>query len=214
MTPVSKPGPRALSRLLPAVLLLLAAVLAASPAAAQDQPSVAEPDVESLARTANGVFSGTVTASETLPQAGAGGGQLFTHTVRVGLVYKGDLAAHLTDGDVQVETTTVGACALGRVPTGRPYVFFVRAADGVLSASKCGGTQPKRATLVEELEALYGDGERPASELATTEATIEPVAGMEDPPSFTRTAAPGAALVLIGLLGLFVVRRLARRGSV
>ncbi len=164
-------------------------------------------DTERLARGANGIFTGTVTGSTSAPREDGANGEVFTHQVEVGLVYKGDVR----DEVVEVQTLSGNACDLAQLPTGTPYVFFVGVADGVLTADGCGGTQRKRANLVTELETLYGEGQPPRQERPEETAVIEKV-GVADPVTFSRAAAPGAALVLVGLLGLVLVRRLARRG--
>lgn len=164
-------------------------------------------DTERLARNANDVFTGTVTSSTTASREDGANGAVFVHQVQVGLVYKGDVR----DEVLAVQTTSGGPCDLGQLPTGTPYAFFVGVADGVLVADGCGGTQRKRANLVTELETLYGEGQPPRQERPAEEAVIEEV-GVAAPVTFSRAAAPGAALVLVGLLGLVVVRRLARRG--
>ncbi|WP_182525216.1 hypothetical protein [Nocardioides dongkuii] len=207
-----------LRRLLVVVLVAGAGALAtpwAAPAAAAPAPRCSctaadtADDTERLARVAGAVLTGTVTAAAAAPRADGGRGSTYTHAVDVDLVYKGNVR------DEQVEVATDGgtrsACELGELPAGVPYVFFVDDVDGTLVAEPCGGTQRKRATLVAELEALYGEGEAPRPEAPAETAEIEPVADATEPASFTRTAAPGAAMVLVGLLGWVVVRRLARR---
>ena len=75
------------------------------------------------------------------------------------------------------------ACGLGELGVGTTYVFLATGTEAPYAADSCGGTSVANPTKVED----------------------------SAPAGFARTAAPGAAAVLLGLLGLVVVRRLARR---
>ena len=105
-------------------------------------------------------------------------------------------------------TSRLDSCGLGNLPADRRYVFFVVEDGTDLVADQCGGTARASDKLVGRVESLLGTGTdlgpREPSEPVTVEFTQ--VAGAE-PETLTRLAAPGAALVLLGLLGLFVVRR-------
>lgn len=100
-------------------------------------------------------------------------------------------------------------CGLGALKEGRDYVFLARGSAPPYKANSCGGTATATAERVGKVEALLGEGRvvalppPPKAEMTRVE---------ESPPlGFARLAAPGAAAVLLGVLGLFVVRRLARR---
>ena len=100
------------------------------------------------------------------------------------------------------------ACGLGELGVGTGYVFFATGTETPYAADACGGTSVANPTKVDKVEDLLGAGTAveppppPTAELTRLE---------ESPPAgFARTAAPGAAAVLVGLLGLLVVRRLSR----
>ena len=100
-------------------------------------------------------------------------------------------------------------CGLGELKEGRDYVFLANGSAPPYDADSCGGTATATAERVTKVEALLGEGEA-VSPPPPPEATMTRVE--ESPPlGFARMAAPGAAAVLLGALGLFVVRRLARR---
>jgi len=127
-----------------------------------------------------------------------------TYDVRADTVYQGIL----TNADVQVVTDASG-CGLRDLKSDEPYVFFVSQDGGDLVTDQCSGTSRATDKLTGKVEKLLGPGQP----LEKPEPTQEPakftlVEGAE-PETFTRLAAPGGALVLIGLLGLFVVRRRA-----
>jgi hypothetical protein len=100
---------------------------------------------------------------------------------------------------------------LGPLEEGERYLFFVRAGTDSLTAGACSGTGAAGTEQVTRIEEVLGEG-RPAVPPPAPEASFDRVADA-DPVDFTRSAAPGLALVLIGLLGLVVVRRLGRRSA-
>jgi hypothetical protein len=159
--------------------------------------------VQDHVREASAVFKGTV-EEITAPGGTGENGFSRTSTVRVERVYKGDMITTET-ADV-VTTRAFGNCNRELVQ-GETYVFFVESDEG-FTATACGGTTIASTQLITQVENLLGDGREPVPPEPPT-ASFGPVV-VDDPTSLTRVAAPGLALVLIGLLGLAVVRRLAR----
>lgn len=153
--------------------------------------------VERDAARADLVFSGVmVDSTSTRKQT--------TYDVRADTVYQGIL----TNPDVKV-VTDASSCGLGDLESDEPYVFFVSEDGGDLVTDQCSGTSRATDKLTGKIEKLLGPGkplDKPEPTQQPAELTL--VEGAE-PETFTRLAAPGGALVLIGLLGLFVVRRRA-----
>ncbi len=133
-------------------------------------------------------------------------GAIYTQTVTVDLVYQ---------GKVTTETVTVqtdrnrAACSLGALTTGAEYMFFVTGTGEPWLASGTSGTRASNEAVVAKVAELLGDGEPPVQPPPET-AEFTPV-DTGEPDSLSRAAAPGAALVLVGLLGLMVVRGVSRR---
>ena len=151
------------------------------------------------AKRADLVFSGTVTESR-------GTAKKPVYAVEADRIWKGTL----TLGDVRVEATS-RKCGLDLEPD-TDYVFFVSEDGGALVSGQCAGTTEATARLEGRLDDLLGASEPVESpQPETSPATFTPVEGGE-PAAFTRVAAPGAAVALVGLLGLLVVRRVAKRG--
>jgi hypothetical protein len=105
-----------------------------------------------------------------------------------------------------------GDCDLRGLRVDRSYVFFVTEEGAELRADRCGGTALADDKYVGQVEDVLGAGTpigaAPPADNPPPEFTR--VADAE-PETLTRMAAPGIALVLVGLLGLVVVRRATRR---
>jgi len=192
---VSRVLPRLFSVL---VLACVGVVLAQVPSHAVCR--CVQSDVKTDIKRADAVFSGVVADS-----SGTGGRSDFaTYQVKADTVYKGIVRTSTVDVRSKNDDRS-----LGDLKSDEPYVFFVTEQGSELRADPCGGTAPSSGKLVRQVEQVLGKG----SPLGGSNGPAEPVeveftkVADADPDSITRIAAPGAALVLIGLLGLLVVRR-------
>jgi hypothetical protein len=184
-------------RLLAALVLAGCGVLALGAPSQAACPAVTG-TTQSHTKDASDVFSGTV-------KDRAREGDQVVYEVEVERVYKGEI------GTAQVKVSTPAAsndCGLPDLRSNRRYVFFARADGSALATDQASGTASASARLVKKVERLLGDG-RVAVAPEPEKAEFTRVADAQ-PDSLTRLAAPGVALVLVGLLGLLVVRRLAR----
>src|SRR3954452_13440448 len=154
--------------------------------------------LEQKVNRATDVFSGTVTMASGPTTNGKI--QKMSYDVKVDRVYKGEAS---DSPRVTVKAyVTADECALSDLAADNRYLFFVEAHGSSLLATRCGGTQPARSVQTQKLIALLGPGRTPQPP-TPEKAVFTPVADA-DPVPLTRMAAPGAALVLVGLLGLMV----------
>ncbi|MET0524203.1 MAG: hypothetical protein ABWZ91_05335 [Nocardioides sp.] len=198
-------------RLLAASLLAASVVLVGAPYSASAPARPASPDncvkvtAADAADIADAVFTGLVTSVRRVTP----GEPFFTNSVQVDQVYKGPIEVPAVS--VITRSNSRNRPGLGPLEEEERYLFFVRAGTDALTAGGCSGTGVAGADEVTRIEEVLGEG-RPAVPPPAPEASFDRVA-QADPVDFTRSAAPGLALVLIGLLGLVVVRRLGRRSA-
>jgi hypothetical protein len=157
-------------------------------------------------KVAMAVFSGTVTSSERAPRTDGLPGALYVQDVTVDLVYQGSVSTET----VQVQTDRNRAdCSLGALVKDTEYLFFVTGSGQPWVATGTSGTRISSETVVAQVVRLLGEGAPPIKPTPET-AAFTPL-NTTAPESLSRTAAPGAALVLVGLLGLAVVRLVRTR---
>ena len=188
-----------LRRLLIALLLACPAVVL-SPVTADAACSCQAGNVRQSAAAADVVFSGALTR-QTLDSEQA------TYEVAAERLYKGSV----TTADVEVVSPRDG-CGLGRLQVERRYVFFVTESGAEFMTNQCSGTTLANEQAVASVQRVLGAGQD-----LTTPPPPEPEAAEftkvadAEPETLSRLAAPGAALVIVGLLGLLLVGRLSRR---
>lgn len=190
-----------LQRLLPVMVIACAGVVMAQ-APAHAACRCITSDVRGDLDRADAVFGGVVVDS-----SGTSGGSksdFATYQIEADTLYTGDVRT----SRVEVRSRN-DDCALGELEADRRYVFFVTEEGSELRTDRCSGTTASSSRLVRQIEQEVGEG----APLGRSNEPQEPVTveftrvSDAEPDSLTRMAAPGAALVLVGLLGLLVVRR-------
>jgi len=164
------------------------------------------------ARQAQAVFTGEVTSVE-VERRGEQRGVELVHTVAVDRVYNTSRVTVSAEVTVRTTRNVPDSCDLGRLPEGDSFIFFVRGVDGedaVFTAAGDSGTTRRTNDALDQVERIYPTSQAPVPP-SSTEAEFAVVEGVEAPLTLSRAAAPGAAMVLVGLLGLVVFRPRRRR---
>ena len=186
------------ARLAAALLLACLGLVVTVSAPASADCTCKQGRLEQQVGRADVVFIGTVDKVEV-------SGKDHTYDITASRAYQGE-------PERSTRVTSAGgrnACGLGELEVGTNYVFLATGTAAPYAADSCGGTSVANPTKVQKIEGLLGEGTSveppPPPTAVLTKVEDSPPAG------FARAAAPGAAAVIIGLLGLVVVRRLARR---
>jgi hypothetical protein len=174
-------------------------------------------DITQDARRADAVFTGTVISvqkppndkapeGETPPEGDKGSATgVTTIMVEAERSWEGHVPA-------QVELTTAAssaACGVEDLEADKKYLFFAQSDNAKLTIDSCGGTSLFTAELGASITRLLGEGRDPgaADKPAEVPAADREVIADSAPAGFTKIAAPGGALAVVGVLGLLVLRR-------
>jgi hypothetical protein len=162
--------------------------------------------VKDSTKAAMAVFSGTVTDIVKQERTDGLPGAIYVQTVTVGTVYQGRIATETVE--VQTDRNRT-ACSLGALAAETEYMFFVTGTGDPWVATGTSGTRLNNETVTAQVERLLGEGEPPI-EPTPEQAEFTPV-DTSEPKTLARAAAPGVALLIVGLLGLVVVTVVRRR---
>jgi hypothetical protein len=177
----------------------------AGAASAAPPPACPPTTVKQDIKAADAVFRGVV--SNVRRVHGSGSHRTRDYRVTADRIYQGSL---VTD-KVVVAARVTGAgprpCILPKLTTGERYIFFATEKGTRLMATTA--TAKAGRNLTRQVVAQLGDGKLPEPQPPAT-AQFTKVADA-NPPRLSRLLAPGAALVIVSLLGLLVVGRLGRR---
>lgn len=190
-------------RLAVALLALIGCVLLTA-------PGVAASSVTGDRTAASDVFTGTVAHATKIPGVDKRPAT-FVYAIDVDLVFKGDIST------ARAEVRTSSAyekCKEPSLDTATTYAFLVTKQGVSLVAADCNDVRVVTPQLLQELQARFGPARSPLEESQPKPDPYPAVqyrsADVGEPATFDRSAAPGVALVIVGILGLFVVRRMAR----
>jgi hypothetical protein len=202
MGPVSRTSRLALAALSGVLLATVALADPSAGAAPQLAPKCPPSTVQQDIKAADAVFRGVVTKVRGVH--GSGRHRTRDYRVAADRVYQGSL---VTDKVVVTARVRSTGCTVPTLLKGTRYIFFARENGARLMAT----TATARAThhLTRQVVNLLGDGKQPQPKPPAS-AEFSTVADAT-PPSLSRLLAPGAALVIVSLLGLLVVGRLGRR---
>jgi hypothetical protein len=193
---------RALGGLLVSTLLVLpaATLLSASPSSAARVRCPAT-TLKQDVKKADVVFRGVV--AKVKPVRGKGDQRTRNYRVHADRVYQGSL---VTD-NVTVTAPVGTRCAVATLTKDKRYLFFVNEEGSRLMVTPATARATK--SLTQRVVARLGDGAVPQPAPPVT-AEFTKVADAS-PTTLSRLLAPGAALVIVSLLGLLVLGRVGRR---
>jgi hypothetical protein len=166
-------------------------------------------DLNQSVQRADAVFTGTVTSVQRPPDESSG---VIVILVNADRSWKGDVPA-------KVELSTPASsddCGVDNLKANKDYLFFAQSDNAQLTIDSCGGTAPFTAALGDGISKLLGEGKDPAAAEEPPPPPEPPAADRQviddsEPVDFMRIAAPGGALVIVGVLGLLMLRPFSRR---
>jgi hypothetical protein len=199
---MTQPGRRILGAAVTTAALL--GVLASAPSSAVGAPAArcAPTGIGHDIAKADVVFRGVVTKSRSVH--GTGAQRTRSYRVAADRVYKASL---VTRSVLVTARAGTSACTLPKLTKGTRYLFFVNEKGPRLMATTA--TAKATGKLTHQIVKRLGDGTQPERRPPAA-AELTKVADA-NPPSLSRLLAPGAAVLILSLLGLLVVSRLGRR---